>query len=136
MAPNLKLCMTAGIGSDHVDLEAAAHRKATVTEVTFCNSISVSEHVCMQILALVRNFIPSYNQVREVLPDLPDLPDLSMTFFFCTNLRLRILVRLSTEAGTSPIASSALMMLRACTLAPSQLAVSALLCSGAWPPLT
>jgi len=63
MAPNLKLCMTAGIGSDHVDLEAAAHRKATVTEVTFCNSISVSEHVCMQILALVRNFVPSYQQV-------------------------------------------------------------------------
>lgn len=63
MAPNLKLCMTAGIGSDHVDLDAAAERGATVTEVTFCNSISVSEHVCMQILALVRNYIPSYMQV-------------------------------------------------------------------------
>jgi formate dehydrogenase len=32
-APNLKLCMTAGIGSDHVDLGAAAERGATVTEV-------------------------------------------------------------------------------------------------------
>jgi len=63
LAPNLKMCMTAGIGSDHVDLEAAAERKATVTEVTFCNSISVSEHVCMMILGLVRNYIPSYNQI-------------------------------------------------------------------------
>mmetsp|Transcript_21820 Transcript_21820/g.30828 ORF Transcript_21820/g.30828 Transcript_21820/m.30828 type:complete len:426 (-) Transcript_21820:177-1454(-) len=62
-APNLKMCLTAGIGSDHVDLDAAIKRNMTVTEVTFCNSISVSEHVCMMILALVRNYIPSYNQV-------------------------------------------------------------------------
>lgn len=46
--------------------EAAAERKATVTEVTFCNSISVSEHVCMMILGLVRNYIPSYNQVVQI----------------------------------------------------------------------
>lgn len=62
-APNLKLCITAGIGSDHVDLGAAADRKATVAEVTFCNSISVAEHVVMMILALVRNYIPSYQTV-------------------------------------------------------------------------
>jgi len=37
----------------------------TVAEVTFCNSISVSEHVVMQILALVRNYIPSYNWVMK-----------------------------------------------------------------------
>src|SRR5437763_8182715 len=35
----------------------------TVAEVTYCNSISVSEHVVMMILALVRNYIPSYQQV-------------------------------------------------------------------------
>eukprot|EP00041_Stephanoeca_diplocostata_P014794 m.279167 g.279167 ORF g.279167 m.279167 type:complete len:431 (+) comp19800_c0_seq2:114-1406(+) len=63
MAPNLKMCMTAGIGSDHVDLEAAMEKGITVTEVTFCNSISVAEHVVMQILALVRNYIPSYNHI-------------------------------------------------------------------------
>jgi lactate dehydrogenase-like 2-hydroxyacid dehydrogenase len=34
-----------------------------VVEVTYCNSISVAEHVVMQILALVRNYIPSYMQV-------------------------------------------------------------------------
>jgi formate dehydrogenase len=62
-APNLKMAITAGIGSDHVDLQAAIDRGMTVTEVTFCNSISVSEHVCMMILALVRNYIPSYMQV-------------------------------------------------------------------------
>lgn len=60
MAPNLKMCMTAGIGSDHVDLAAACARNITVTEVTFCNSISVAEHVVMMILGLVRNYIPSY----------------------------------------------------------------------------
>ena len=35
----------------------------TVAEVTYCNSISVSEHVVMMILALVRNYIPSYQWV-------------------------------------------------------------------------
>ena len=64
-APNLKLAMTAGIGSDHVDLQAAIERGMTVAEVTYCNSISVAEHVVMMILALVRNYIPSYQWVVE-----------------------------------------------------------------------
>jgi len=64
-APKLKMCLTAGIGSDHVDLAAACARKITVAEVTFCNSISVSEHVVMMILGLVRNYIPSYNKIME-----------------------------------------------------------------------
>ena len=62
-SPNLKLAITAGIGSDHVDLQAAIDNDMTVCEVTYCNSISVSEHVVMMILALVRNYIPSYNWV-------------------------------------------------------------------------
>jgi formate dehydrogenase len=62
-APALKLVITAGIGSDHVDLQAAIERKITVAEVTFSNSISVSEHVVMMILSLVRNYIPSYQWV-------------------------------------------------------------------------
>ena len=64
-APNLKLAVTAGIGSDHVDLEAAIKRGITVAEVTFSNSISVSEHVVMMILALVRNYLPSYQWVLK-----------------------------------------------------------------------
>ena len=62
-APKLKLAITAGIGSDHVDLQAAIDRGITVAEVTFCNSISVAEHVVMMILSLVRNYIPSYQWV-------------------------------------------------------------------------
>ncbi len=64
-APKLKLAITAGIGSDHVDLQAAIERGITVAEVTYCNSISVSEHVVMMILALVRNYIPSYQWVLK-----------------------------------------------------------------------
>jgi formate dehydrogenase len=62
-APNLKLAITAGIGSDHVDLQAASEKGITVAEVTYSNSISVSEHVVMLILSLVRNYIPSYETV-------------------------------------------------------------------------
>ena len=63
-AKNLKLAITAGIGSDHVDLQAAIDRQVTVAEVTYSNSISVSEHVVMMILSLVRNYIPSHDWVR------------------------------------------------------------------------
>jgi len=62
-AKNLKLIITAGIGSDHTDLQAAMEKGVTVAEVTYSNSISVSEHVVMMILALVRNYIPSYGWV-------------------------------------------------------------------------
>jgi formate dehydrogenase len=64
-APNLKLAVTAGIGSDHVDLQAAIARGITVAEVTWCNSISVAEHVVMSILALVRNYLPSHDVARS-----------------------------------------------------------------------
>jgi len=64
-APKLKLAITAGVGSDHVDLQAAMSRGITVAEVTYSNSISVAEHAVMQILALVRNYIPSYEWVVE-----------------------------------------------------------------------
>jgi formate dehydrogenase len=64
-AKKLKLVITAGIGSDHTDLQAAIERGVTVAEVTYCNSISVSEHVVMMILALARNYIPSYQWVVQ-----------------------------------------------------------------------
>jgi len=62
-AKKLKMIVTAGIGSDHTDLQAAMERNVTVAEVTYCNSHSVAEHVVMMILAQVRNYIPSYNWV-------------------------------------------------------------------------
>lgn len=64
-APNLKLAITAGIGSDHVDLDAAIARGITVAEETYSNSISVSEHAVMQILALVRNYLPAHDWVKN-----------------------------------------------------------------------
>jgi formate dehydrogenase len=64
-APKLKMIVTAGIGSDHTDLQAAMDRGITVAEVTYCNSNSVAEHVVMTTLALVRNYIPSHNRANE-----------------------------------------------------------------------
>jgi formate dehydrogenase len=64
-APKLKLALTAGIGSDHVDLQAAMEHGVTVTEVTYCNSISVAEHVVMLILSLVRNYLPAHQWVLD-----------------------------------------------------------------------
>ncbi|MET7918417.1 NAD-dependent formate dehydrogenase [Streptomyces avermitilis] len=62
-APRLKLAITAGIGSDHVDLPSAIAHGMTVAEVTFSNSISVSEHAVMQILTLVHNYMPAHDWV-------------------------------------------------------------------------
>ena len=64
-AKKLKLIITAGIGSDHTDIEAANKHGVTVAEVTYSNSISVAEHVVMMILGLVRNYIPSHDWVRK-----------------------------------------------------------------------
>src|SRR3984893_7059597 len=64
-APKLKLALTAGIGSDHVELDAAIKAGITVAEVTYCNSISVAEHVVMMILSLVRNYLPSHEWVTK-----------------------------------------------------------------------
>lgn len=63
-APNLKLAITAGIGSDHVDLAAAMERNIDVVEVTYCNSRSVAEHIVMMILSLVRDYHNQYKIVN------------------------------------------------------------------------
>ncbi|CAE8688151.1 unnamed protein product [Polarella glacialis] len=64
-APKLRLCVTAGVGSDHVDLEAACQRGITVAEVSYSNSISVAEHAVMMILSLVRNYLPSHEMAKS-----------------------------------------------------------------------
>ena len=66
-AKKLKLAVTAGIGSDHVDLNAAnkTNGGVTVAEVTGSNVVSVAEHVVMTILALVRNFVPAHEQIER-----------------------------------------------------------------------
>ena len=48
------MAITAGIGSDHVDLQM--DNKIDVVEVTYCNSRSVAEHIVMMILSLVRDY--------------------------------------------------------------------------------
>lgn len=62
-AKNLQLLLTAGIGSDHIDLKAAAAAGLTVAEVTGSNVVSVAEDELMRILILVRNFVTGYHQV-------------------------------------------------------------------------
>ncbi|CAA6673098.1 unnamed protein product [Spirodela intermedia] len=62
-AKNLQLLLTAGIGSDHIDLRAAAAAGLTVAEVTGSNVVSVAEDEVMRILLLVRNFVPGYQQI-------------------------------------------------------------------------
>jgi formate dehydrogenase len=64
-APKLRLILTAGVGSDHIDLAFAAEHRITVAEITGSNVVSVAEQVVMHILAIVRNYIPAYKQVLE-----------------------------------------------------------------------
>ena len=97
-APNLKLAITAGIGSDHVDLKAAIDRGISVVEITYSNSISVAEHVVMMILC------------RS-----------SATTFRPTNGS-------STAVGTSPTASNVPTTLRAWPSARWRLGASASPC--------
>lgn len=60
----MKLCITAGVGSDHIDLNAAVKKGVQVLEVSGSNVVSVAEHVLMSILLLVRNFVPAH-EVRD-----------------------------------------------------------------------
>ncbi|KAA1473834.1 NAD-dependent formate dehydrogenase [Dentipellis sp. KUC8613] len=64
-AKNLKVCVTAGVGSDHIDLNAAVDNKLQVLEVTGSNVVSVAEQVLMSMLVLVRNFVPANEMVRR-----------------------------------------------------------------------
>ena len=59
------MAITAGIGSDHVDLQAAMDNKIDVVEVTYCNSRSVAEHIVMMILSLVRDYHNQHSIVKD-----------------------------------------------------------------------
>jgi len=41
-APKLRLILTAGVGSDHIDLAAAATHNVTVEEITCSNVVSMA----------------------------------------------------------------------------------------------
>ncbi|WP_260453255.1 NAD-dependent formate dehydrogenase [Staphylococcus pettenkoferi] len=64
-APNLKLAITAGVGSDHVDLDAASKHNISVVEVTGSNTVSVAEHAVMDLLILLRNYEEGHRQSKE-----------------------------------------------------------------------
>ncbi|CCH45364.1 hypothetical protein BN7_4946 [Wickerhamomyces ciferrii] len=65
-AKNLKLLVTAGVGSDHIDLDyiQKSGRKISVLEVTGSNTTSVAEHAVLTILALIKNFIPAHESIK------------------------------------------------------------------------
>lgn len=100
-APKLKLCITAGVGSDHVDLNAANEKKITVAEVTGSNVVSVAEHVVMTMLALVRNFVPGHEQaisggwdIAAIAKDEYDLEDKVIATVGAGRIGYRVLERL------------------------------------------
>ncbi|RKP31240.1 Formate/glycerate dehydrogenase catalytic domain-like protein [Metschnikowia bicuspidata] len=100
-APKLKICITAGVGSDHLDLNAANERRITVAEVTGSNVVSVAEHVMMTILDLVRNFVPAHKQamsggwdIAVVAKDIYDLEDKVVATVGCGRIGYRVLERL------------------------------------------
>jgi len=100
-AEKLKLCVTAGVGSDHVDLNAANEKQITVAEVSGSNVTSVAEHAVMAILTLVRNQIPAHEQiingkwdVSEVARNAFDLEGKVVGTVGCGRIGYRILQRL------------------------------------------
>ena len=72
-APKLKLVLTAGVGSDHIDLQSAAEHGITVAEITGSNAVGVAEQIVMHILALVRNYMPAYRQVLDGRWDIAEI---------------------------------------------------------------
>jgi len=100
-AKKLRLAITAGIGSDHVDLEAAIEKGITVAEVTYSNSISVAEHTVMMILSLVRNYIPSHEwavkggwNIADCVQHSYDLEGMQVGIYAAGRIGLAVLKRL------------------------------------------
>ncbi|GAA5913074.1 hypothetical protein JCM5296_001671 [Sporobolomyces johnsonii] len=100
-AKNLKICITAGVGSDHIDLNAANERKIGVYEVTGSNVVSVAEHVLMTILLLVRNYNVGHEQavtgnweVAAVAKGAYDLEGKVVGTLGCGRIGYRVLERL------------------------------------------
>ncbi|ARM32380.1 NAD-dependent formate dehydrogenase [Legionella longbeachae] len=100
-AKKLKLVITAGIGSDHVDLHAAMENNITVAEVTYSNSICVAEHVVMMTLSLVRNYLPSYDcvvkkgwNIADCIERSYDLEGMTVGSVACGRIGLAVMKRL------------------------------------------
>ncbi|MCL4462449.1 MAG: 2-hydroxyacid dehydrogenase [Firmicutes bacterium] len=64
-ALRLRLIQIAGVGTDHVDLEAASQQGIIVANVEGANAVSVAEHVIMSALALLRNLTNTYESMKN-----------------------------------------------------------------------
>ena len=64
-AARLGLVVIAGVGSDDIDLGAAAAAGLTVAQVTHSTSVSAAEYAVMQVLALVHNAMPERDWSRR-----------------------------------------------------------------------
>lgn len=100
-APQLKWALTAGVGSDHVDLEAAVQRQLTVAEVSGSNVVSVAEQVVLTVLLLVRGWLEGHRQVAAGEWDIAkvadrawDLQGKAVGTVGCGRIGLRVLQRL------------------------------------------
>ena len=100
-APKLKLCITAGVGSDHYDLDALNERGIAAIEVTGSNVVSVAEHAVMTMLILIRNYGEGHAQatkgtwdVAAVAKDEFDLEDKVIATVGAGRIGYRILERL------------------------------------------
>lgn len=102
-AKNLKLLVTAGVGSDHIDLDYInkSGRDISVLEVTGSNTTSVAEHVLLTILALVKNFVPAHENamkgdwnIAEISRDAYDLEGKTVATIGAGRIGYKVLERL------------------------------------------
>ncbi len=70
-ASRLRFIQVAGVGVDHVDLEAAREKGVIVAGVAGSNAQSVAEHVIMSTFALLRPLILSHHDLKEGKWNLP-----------------------------------------------------------------
>lgn len=70
-ATRLRFVQVAGVGVDHVDIDAAQALGITVAAVTGANTVSVAEHVAMVALALLKGLIPAHNMLAQGQWSLP-----------------------------------------------------------------
>lgn len=64
-APSLRMVQVAGVGVDHVDIDAAKELGITVACVTGANTVSVAEHVVMSALALIKGLAPANSAMHR-----------------------------------------------------------------------
>lgn len=136
LARQLKAVITAGVGSDHVDLEAAMELGIDVAEVTYSSSVSVAEHTVLTVQRRrERIALPRFVAVTAALRAPQQLPTGSprapardrrsrRSLRSCATSSLRTRSR-ATAAGASQTSPRAPLIWKACTWARSRLAASA-----------